>query len=253
MKQVLCALALMTTVISCGGKDNGNGNSNPPPTKPGNGSPIDEDKYLSLMENCDTNTGKAVIDGKCVVLKVTATLDGKLTIASAESDKPIFDSGIGLKATHHFPFIKSTRDDTPTNYSYNLKKQQSKALENSISIDAIFHDKDDLSSLLMVLAPQSKARIELHVFGEELSSKDQDRDNLEKFCKKIAQVFKEKHPLVNVGSFYLFQEMLGSYQCVIGNNLEASGVALEPFKKLRVWWRCESEQCYFESLTLNGL
>ncbi len=252
MKRMLCSMALLVLAISCGSKDNEKGqNPNPPATKD-DGSPDDESKYFSLMENCDTNSGKAVIDGKCVTLKVVATLDGKLTVASGESDKTIFEGGIGLKAAPHFPFIKYKRENTTNNYSYSLKKQQSKAFENSMSIDTVLHDSE-VSNLLMVLADQSKARIELDIFGETFSPEDQDLASLEKSCKRIEQVFKDKHPLANAASIYLFQEMLGSYQCLIGNNRDAGGIELEQFKKIRVWWRCEGERCYFESLTLNGL
>lgn len=249
MKKAWC-LAAVVLVASCGTKEKDEPirGADPVPTE---GSKDGNENYFQLMENCGTNSGKAVIDGKCVTLKVSTTLDGKLTLSSVETEKAIFDGGIGLAPVHSFPFVKYKRENTINNYSYSLKKQSNKLNERSISIDTTLESPNDVSSVLSVLADRSEARVHLDVFGEHFSPEDQDRASLEQVCNRIGKAFKDKHPLANSESTY-GSGLEGSPICLVGNR-RVSVDGLEDFKRIKLWWRCVRNRCYFEAMFLNGL
>lgn len=249
MKMALCSLVVVF-VVSCGteNKDKpGNGSGHAPEQGHEDG----EAKYFQFMESCDTNSGKAVIDGKCVTFRISATLDGKLTLASSESGKAIFEGGVGIAPKHEFPFTKYKRENTTNNFSYAIKKQSSKVGERSISIDTTLEAPNDVSSVLYVLADRSEARVELEVFGERFSPEEQDRASLNKLCDRIGNAFKEKHPLANDATTYGLVSVFGSYSCLVGNRRDNVD-GLEDFKRIKLWWACKGDRCYFESLFLNG-
>lgn len=249
-KKDLCIL-LAILATACGTKENKSTNKQPFEKKPVPSE--DMDNYFSLLGECDLSFGNAVIDGKCVPLRVNLSIEGKISIDTVESHKNLFEGGVGIAPRIRFPFESQDQDGREC-CEINMKKSEAKSTENSIRVHTKLRTDVKLSSWVMVDASageMSRAQVELNILGRRITSEEQTKDKLKEICTEIQTLFKKEHPLANNSTDYWFNELPTGAQCLAGNSSELPKYELEDFKRINLWWHCEREECYFESLSLN--